>query len=89
MKFILPAIAVLGVATAAEFEDVKKCIYERCPTQASKCNDSCEQKLEKCADKCGLQFNQLCWTNCVGLFGATTNVALCANNQKCLDDPKS
>lgn len=90
MKFILPTIALIGAASAApDFETVKACIYERCPTQASKCDKSCEAKLEKCADKCGIKVDQVCWGGCVGLFGATTNVALCAANQGCLNQAET
>lgn len=89
MKFILPTLALVGVASAADFETVKACIYERCPSQAAKCNDSCQAKLEKCADKCGLKVDQVCWGGCVGLFGATTNVALCGANQGCLNQSEN
>lgn len=78
------AAAILGLASAQTFEDVEKCIYEKCPTEASKCDATCNAKLRSCADRCGLKLNQTCWAGCVGLFGATTNVALCAANKGCL-----
>jgi hypothetical protein len=84
MKFILPVVALVGVASAQTYDDVQKCIYERCPTESAKCDAKCEDKLRKCADKCGLQVNQTCWGGCVGLFGPATNVALCAANKGCL-----
>lgn len=35
MKLILPALTILGAAAAPPgYEAVKKCIYEKCPTQA-------------------------------------------------------
>lgn len=85
MKFILSTAVLTGVAVAqSDFDKVKKCIYERCPDQAAKCDANCEAKLEKCANKCGLKVDQACWGGCVGLFGPTTNVALCAANKGCL-----
>lgn len=84
MKFLLPVVGLLGFASAQTFDDVKKCIYEKCPDQASKCDATCEAKLEKCANKCGLKVDQACWGGCVGLFGPATNVALCAANKGCL-----
>lgn len=85
MKLTIAVLGLVGYATAqSDFDQVKKCIYERCPDQASKCNASCEDKLEKCANKCGLKVDQVCWGGCVGLFGPATNVALCAANKGCL-----
>lgn len=83
MKLLIP-VALVGLVSAQTFDDVQKCIYERCPTEASKCDATCEAKLRKCADKCGLKVNQTCWGGCVGLFGPATNVALCAANKGCL-----
>ena len=45
MKFLLPVVGLVGLASAQTFDDVKKCIYAKCPTQASKCDASCEAKL--------------------------------------------
>lgn len=84
MKFLLSAAVLFGVASAQNFDDVKKCIYERCPDQAAKCDAKCEAKLETCANKCGLKVDQVCWSGCVGLFGPATNAALCAANKGCL-----
>jgi hypothetical protein len=85
MKLLIPLLGLFGLVSAqSDFEKVKKCIYERCPSQAAKCDPACEAKLEKCADKCGIKVDQVCWGGCVGLFGPATNVALCAANQGCL-----
>ncbi len=85
MKYLVPVLALLATtANTQDFNTVKQCIYERCPDQAAKCNASCEATLEKCANKCGLKVDQVCWGGCVGLFGPTTNVALCAANKGCL-----
>lgn len=85
MKLILPLLGLLGLVSAqTPFDKVKQCIYERCPSQAAKCDAACEKKLEQCADKCGIKVDQVCWGGCVGLFGPATNVALCAANQGCL-----
>ncbi len=84
MKFLLPVVGLAALASAQTFDDVKKCIYAKCPDQAAKCDAKCEAKLETCANKCGLKVDQVCWGGCVGLFGPTTNVALCAANKGCL-----
>jgi hypothetical protein len=47
-------------------------------------SSGCEDKLRKCAAKCGLQINQTCWTFCIALPGAAANAATCAVNQKCI-----
>lgn len=85
MKLIILTIVLFAIINAQSPELVE-CIEKRCPDQYSKCKATkgCEDKLKKCADKCGEKLNQTCWTLCLGLPGTTANVALCAVNQGCI-----
>jgi hypothetical protein len=85
MKIILVIMLLVALAFA-QSPALIKCIEERCPDQYAKCKKAsgCEDKLKKCADKCGETVAQTCWTLCLGLPGAAANVALCAVNQGCL-----
>jgi hypothetical protein len=86
MKVIVLILLVLACIKADPFDDMKKCIEERCPDQYKKCisTSGCEEKLKKCADKCGLKMNQSCYTFCLGVTGAATNAAICAANKGCI-----
>ena len=80
-------IAVLLVAIVyAQSPELVQCIEKNCPTQYDKCKKTkgCEDKLNKCAAKCGEKLNQTCWTLCLGLPGAAADVALCAVNKGCI-----
>lgn len=90
MKLLLSLAVLLGL-TNTKYEELKLCIEERCPSQYDDCMDSsdCEEKLEKCADKCGLKVNLFCWSGCVGFSGPASAAALCANSQGCIDNSVS
>lgn len=66
--------------------ELVECIEKNCPDQYKKCKATkgCEDKLNKCAAKCGEKVNQTCWTLCLGLPGAAADVALCAVNKGCI-----
>ena len=83
---ILIVLLCLFAFGLPKYEELKKCISERCPKQYAAClkNGKCEAKLEKCADKCGVKVDQTCWTFCIGLPGATADCAVCAVNQGCI-----
>lgn len=86
MKVLIVVLLLLTLVISPSPE-LEKCIEDKCPDQYKKCKSTkgCEDKLNKCADKCGEKFNQSCWTSCLGLIpGAATNVALCAVNQGCI-----
>jgi hypothetical protein len=85
MKVFIVLLALIVLLTA-QSAALKKCIEERCPDQYAKCLKAkgCEDKLNKCATKCGEKVDVGCWTLCLGLPGAAANVATCAVNQKCL-----
>lgn len=78
--FLLLAVAF------TQSDALVKCIEQKCPDQYKKCKAAkgCEDKLRKCAEKCGEKVNQTCWTLCLGLPGAAANVALCAVNNGCI-----
>lgn len=86
MKFVILLLVLFVFIKADPFDDMKACIEQRCPDQYKKCmaTSGCEAKLRKCADKCGLQLNQTCWTFCIGVPGAAASAATCAVNQKCI-----
>ncbi len=86
MKAILLALLLLALVYAQSPELIK-CIEERCPDQYAKCKKTsgCEDKLKKCAAKCGEKVAEACWSLCLGLPGAAANVALCAVNKGCLN----
>ena len=85
MKWVLLLIVLVALINAQSPELVK-CIEDKCPEEYKKCKakSGCEDKLNKCANKCGEQLNQTCWTLCLGLPGAAANVAICAVNQGCI-----
>ena len=87
MKLLLLLVVLLAVIKADPFDDMKACIALKCPDQYAKCMKAsgCEDKLRKCADKCGLKVDKTCWTFCIGLPGAAANAASCAVNQKCIE----
>lgn len=87
MKVLIIAILLVALINAQSPELVK-CIEEKCPDQYAKCKakSGCEDKLNKCATKCGEKLNQTCWTLCLGLPGAAANVCLCAVNQACISN---
>ena len=51
-------------------------------------SSGCEADLERCADKCGVKVNVLCWTFCLGVAGPASAAATCAVNQGCLNNNK-
>ena len=85
---ILVVLLCLFAFGLPKHDELKKCLKERCPDQYDKCLKAkgCEDKLDKCADKCGVKLNQTCWTLCLGLPGAAANVCICAVNQACIDN---
>ena len=85
MKAIL-IVLLLVALTLAQSPELVKCIEGKCPDQYKKCKSTkgCEDKLNKCANKCGEKLNQSCWTLCLGLPGAAANVCICAVNQVCI-----
>lgn len=87
MKAILLALLLLALVYT-QSPALIECIEDRCPDQYSKCKNTkgCEDKLKKCAEKCGEKVAQTCWTFCLGSPGAAANVALCAVNQGCLSN---
>jgi hypothetical protein len=80
MKFILPLVALLGLATAEPIDDLIACVEVRCPDQYAKCkaNASCESKLRSGADKCGLVVNQICWGSVIMFNNPAIAVCNCA-----------
>ena len=84
MKAIL-IVLILAIAYA-QSPELEACIKEKCPDQYQKCHDDgvCEEKVKKCAEKCGEVYDFGCWSGCVGLFGKATNVCICAVNEKCI-----
>lgn len=85
MKAILVFLLLVAIIFA-QSTDLIACIEKNCPDQYAKCKSTsgCEDKLRKCADKCGEKVAQTCWSLCLGLPGAAANVALCAVDKKCL-----
>lgn len=85
MKVILFTLLLVALVFA-QSPALTECIEKKCPEQYTKCKSSsgCEDKLRKCANKCGEKIAQTCWTLCLGITGAATNVALCAVNQGCI-----
>ena len=82
MKAIIFALFLI-VLTLAQSPELLKCIQEKCTDQYNKCLQAkgCEDKLNKCALKCGEKVDYPCWSLCLGLLpGPSTNVALCAGN---------
>ena len=53
-----------------EIDDMKVCMSEKCHDLYDQClkKSGCEAKIEKCANKCGVKVDQLCWGGCIGLF---------------------
>lgn len=85
MKVLFVALFLVAL-TFAQSPELVKCIEDNCPDQYTKCKSAsgCENKLNKCATKCGEKLNQTCWTLCLGLPGAAANVCLCAVNKGCI-----
>ncbi len=85
MKAIL-IVLMLAVVCFAQSPALIDCIEKKCPDQYKKCKatSGCEDKLKKCAEKCGEKVAQTCWTLCLGLPGAAANVATCAVSQGCI-----
>ena len=85
MKLIFLAFLLFALVFAQSPELIA-CIEAKCPDEYKKCKatSGCEDKLKKCATKCGEKLNQTCWTLCLGLPGAAANVALCAVNKGCI-----
>lgn len=83
---VFVALCLLLALVFAQSPELVKCIEEKCPDQYKKCKaaSGCEDKLKKCAEKCGEKIAQTCWTLCIGLPGAAANVATCAANQGCI-----
>ena len=54
MKIIL-VLALIVALTFSQSPALVKCIEDRCPEQYAKCKKTsgCEDKLNKCATKCG------------------------------------
>lgn len=87
MKVIIALMFLLAIVFA-QSPELDACLKEKCKDNYDKCKKTsgCEDKLKKCADKCGEKLNQSCWTLCLGLPGAAANVALCAVNQGCISN---
>lgn len=87
MKIILFAFLLVALVVA-QSPALVACIEKNCPDQYKKCKatSGCEDKLNKCAAKCGEKVNQTCWTLCLGVPGAAANVCLCAVNQGCISN---
>lgn len=87
MKVIVFAFLLIAFVFA-QSPELMACIEQKCPDQYKKCKatSGCEDKLKKCAQKCGEKVNQTCWTLCLGVPGAAANVALCAVNQGCISN---
>lgn len=85
MKVIVLLLALIALSLA-QSEALIACIEKNCPDQYAKCKKTsgCEDKLRKCATKCGEKLNQTCWTLCLGFPGAAADVALCAVKQGCI-----
>lgn len=85
MKAILFALLLIALVFA-QSPELTACIEQKCPDQYKKCKatSGCEDKLKKCATKCGEKVNQTCWTLCLGVPGAAANVCLCAVNVGCI-----
>lgn len=85
MKAILFALFLI-VLTLAQSPELVQCIEKKCPDQYKKCKSTsgCEDKLKKCAEKCGEKVAQTCWTLCLGTPGAAANVCTCAVNAGCI-----
>lgn len=80
MKVIL--LAVILAFAFAQSPELVECIESRCPDAYKKClaATGCEDKVKRCAEKCGEVYDFSCWSGCVGLFGKATNVCVCAVN---------
>lgn len=85
MKVIIALMLLLALAFA-QSADLEKCLKEKCTDKYDKCKATkgCEDKLKKCADKCGEKLAQTCWTLCLGVPGAAANVCICAVNTGCI-----
>jgi hypothetical protein len=85
MKAILFAFLLVAFVFTQSPELIQ-CLQNKCPDQYKKClaTSGCEDKLRKCAAKCGEKVNQTCWSLCLGVPGAAANVCLCAVNQGCI-----
>lgn len=84
-KFILLALCLLAFANS-QSPALVDCLNLKCPDQYNKCKATigCEDKLKKCATKCGDNGNQTCWFSCISTPGVAYNVAKCGVIQGCI-----
>ena len=84
--------AVASNHVGGDIDDMKVCMSEQCNDLYTQCQkkSGCEAKIEKCADKCGIKVNQLCWGSCIGLLSGPPYLDLltCAANH-CMDKSES
>ena len=89
---MLKALLILALLActlcSSDKDQLKQCISEKCPSEFSTCQakSGCEDKVDMCADRCGIVVDTACWGTCLGIFNFTAiNVCTCAVNQHCLD----
>lgn len=92
MKYIFGLASLTAVISAQNhFDDIKACVAQKYPNpnQYTKCltKKSCEEKLKKCAGKCGSKVNYTCWSGCIGILDTVAGNATTCTANNCMSNP--
>ena len=80
MKVIILAILLITLINAQKYDDLEKCLSNKCNGNLTACREknNCESNLYKCADKCGLKVDKICWGFCLNFESTAVATCTCA-----------